>query len=807
MLTPIDFGKRFLINFFSDGDVEACLKAMSEDVVWIIGDDPHHLRGSGEIRAFLQEEADRRRMQGRRDTDIASMMSSPGPEKALTISYAVNLVSQEGKETERYDCSMVICRNGQRNEVTFLHFSKRDPDDPMKPILEFMNIMPCGVMILSVTEKEGMRILAFNDYFCDKLRYTRVIFDRNMQDEPFFMSEPEDRERIEKELKSVNGTDRNFSLNISMHRKDGQSFLYRMNGALAYRGKDEHIYYCVFHEITGFQMMNDQLRDKYEISQEILKYAPGAFCTLRVEKGADSPQVIYTSSSVPELFGCSANQYSFHVRKDPFYELNMTSVTRDRLQQEYIEKDTDTVSAGMYDVVRSDNSTYRIELFITSRTDEGGNRWIFLNFSDREAQQEELREQVNKAERMAHIQVEKAREDARNARRKAKEEVEASRAELQTKIAEEKAGMQKLLDIRKFDYERMEQKLQKENEDLRKELEEKKKELYEKINRLQTQLAQARVVNNVQAAQIRQITEGEAEKKKQEKKEEEKKHSPAEEAAGKYLAQVQKIHEIEHSRALNRVRVCEDQLREAQESGSKADIRAAGMMAEDFRAIEKTTGTGTPTEMTEMTSAERASFAEKTSAGENSVDSVHSAGTDFTGGGFGESGAVPAAAEPAEVTFNLEDTVKSVLLYVSIGCREEGIGLVMIKDKGMSGSFVGDKINFQKSICYLLENSEYRCKRGESITLSCHQEHAAEGRKYLYIHIRDEGKEIPARSLQTLFESKEIPEEELDENRYGLYSAREAIRRIGGRIQVLNRGVQGNEFIVRVPLRVAGSGQ
>lgn len=755
MLTPIDFGKRFLINFFSDGDVEACLKSMSDDVVWIIGDEAHHLRGSGEVRAFLQEEADRRRMQGRRDTDIASMMSSPGPDKALTISYAVNLVSPESKETERYDCSMVICRNGQRSEVTFLHFSRRNLDDPMKPILEFMNIMPCGVMILSVTEKEGMRILAFNDYFCDKLRYTRVIFDRNLQDEPFFMSEPEDRERIEKELKSVNDTDRNFALNIRMHRKDGQSFLYRMNGALAYRGKDEHIYYCVFHEITGFQMMNDQLRSKYEISQEILKYAPGAFCTLRVEKGSDSPQVIYTSSSVPELFGCSANQYSFHVRKDPFYELHMTSVTRERLQQEYIEKDTDTVSAGIYDVVRSDNTTYRIELFITSRTDENENRWIFLNFSDREAQQEELREQVNKAERMAHIQVEKAREDARNVRRKSKEEVEAARAQLQTKIAEEKAGMQKLLDIRKFDYERMEQKLQKENEDLRKELEDKKKELYEKINRLQAQLARSRVINNVQAAQIRQMT-GEGNQKEEEKKAEES--STTEETAGKYMAQVRKAHEIEHSRAVRRVEVCEDQLREARESGSKADIRAAEMMTEDFRAIERV-----------------------------------SDGT--------------KSAESPEVAYRLEDTVKSVLLYVSIGCREEGIGLVMIKDKGMSGSFIGDKINLQKSICYLLENSEYRCKRGESITLSCHQEHAAEGRKYLFIHIRDEGKEIPAQSLQTLFENREIPEEEFDENRYGLYSAREAIGRLGGRIQVLNRGVQGNEFIVRIPVREPDSGK
>ncbi len=772
MLTPIDFGKRFLRDYFTDKDADACLNSLADDVVWIVGDVPRHFRSREEIREFLVEDMDRRSV--RRETDIAGMMSSPGPEKAVTVAYSVNLVIPESRDTERFDCSLVICKNGLHNEITFLHFSRRDTDDPMKPVLEFMNVMPCGIMIISVTKKDGMKVLAFNDYFCEKLRYTRVIFDRNMQDEPFFMSPDEDKKRIEREILGIYGTDRNFSLNLSMRRKDGQTFQYRMNGGLAYRGSDEQIYYCVLHEITGFTMMNEQLRDKYEMSQEILKYAPGAFCALNLEErdGEDVVEVLYTSPSIPELFGCTANYFAYHMQSEIFYEFNMTSVTKERLIQDYIKKDTETVSAGIYDIVRPDKTTYRVELYITSHSDDSGKKWVYLGYSDREALQEEVRDQVSRAEKMAHIQVEKAREEAQLAKQKANERIAAEHREMEERIKEEKAGMQKLLDIRKFDYERMEQKYQKEKEELEKQLEEKKQDLYAKIDRLQQQLADQRIASAAQITKLeKQLAEKEDKLKENNKPEEfiqkwnrftEDSNTEAPVPAAEQvpteetLAKEAKIRSVENEKAYERLLICRQQ--EAADGntsgGSDADggeaSAAAAVMMEDFTGMSET-DTG----------------------------------------------------QTEEEKFELGSALRSVMLYLSIQCRKEGIGLVMINDKGMAGEFAGDKRSLQRIMCSLLENSAGRCKKGGKITLSCQQDHSGE-QTLLSFHIRDDGKEIPGETLRVLFEQSYFMNADQSEAVHrSLFSSKELLEKMGGRIQVLSRGLKGTEFIVTVPMKEA----
>ena len=378
MQTPIDFGKDFLYRLYDQRDADACQKMLAGDLVWITPEDMHHFLSEGAVLKFLRKQI--REAREARYVDLISIKSSPSADNMMTVAYEINLVSREEEKPLYLRCSMVICRRSRRLEITFLHFSTRTERDSSEQLRDFVTNLPCGVMILACLDGRREEAIFYNEYFAHRLRYRQEEFARAMARNPFFMASEEDRDRLHEEIAKARKNGGNIAASLRFYRRDGNSFYYRMLGAPAYQADGGTVYYCVFQETTGFQLTADRLQSRLDTATGILRQIPEAICGIeyppeggadrgtaggktasreddadgdvkiyrnkRDKKSADapraghsprtggtprSPRVFFTSKNIPALFGVSNSAYMKNILQDPFYGLEITSITRDRL--------------------------------------------------------------------------------------------------------------------------------------------------------------------------------------------------------------------------------------------------------------------------------------------------------------------------------------------------------------------------------------------------------------------------------------------------------------------------------------------
>ena len=378
MQTPIDFGKDFLNKYFDEKDVDGCLSMLAGDLVWITPEDMHHFLSEGAVLKFLQRSIEEDNES--RYVDLISIKSSPSADNIMTVAYEVNLVSREDERPLYLRCSMAICRRSRKLEITFLHFSRKTERDSSEQLRGFVSNLPCGVMILACLDGQREEAVFYNDYFARRLRYGEKEFDRAMAQNPFFMTSEEDREEIRDQIEQARKTGGNISANLRFFRRDGNSFYYRMIGAPAYQADGGTVYYCVFQETTGFRLTNDRLQSRLDTASGILRQIPEAICgieyplqagepvqeaagdaagdsaqdgagpnAVRVRQGRTAgkgPRVFFISRNIPAMFGVSNSAYSKNILLDPFYGLEITSITRDRLLENPVFGKMKGASAG-----------------------------------------------------------------------------------------------------------------------------------------------------------------------------------------------------------------------------------------------------------------------------------------------------------------------------------------------------------------------------------------------------------------------------------------------------------------------------
>ncbi|MDO5133133.1 MAG: PAS domain-containing protein, partial [Eubacteriales bacterium] len=477
-------------------------------MVWITPEDMHHFLSEGAVLAFL-----RRQMAAdvqSRYVDLSGIKSSPSADNVMTVAYEVTLVPRE-EESERplhLRCSMAICRRGRRLEITFLHFSKKAGRDGTEQLRDFVTNLPCGVMILACLDGKREEAVFYNAYFANRLRYGQEEFGRAMRRNPFFMTSEEDRGRIQEEIEKARKNGGNIAANLRFYRRDGNSFFYRMVGVPAYQADGGTVYYCVFQEITGFQLTTDRLQGRLDTAGEILRQIPEAFCCIEIPEGAafaagrkDSKEsgvpagagtdpgngtqeddvrisdraggraakksgpapggaaaqkrakVFFTSKNVPALFGVSNSAYMKNILEDPFYGLEITSITRDRLMSSHIlnpEKASvgKPVSCGVFRLKKqdgrpggksareADGKLSRVELVVRRTLEKDGTARLYLFYYDCEAQQQEMEKRVDRAMQMGRAGQEQLRADLRKAKENAARRLSEAGAAL--KEAQEK---------------------------------------------------------------------------------------------------------------------------------------------------------------------------------------------------------------------------------------------------------------------------------------------------------------------------------------------------------------------------------
>jgi len=424
-----------LNNFFSMRDPDRCLEDLAYDVVWITPKQMYHFLSAVEINSFLQEEMTAR--PERHYVDIVSIKSSPSAADISTVAYEINLVPREGEKAVYLRCSMAIVKRGQHFEITFLHMSERQGQGGMDQIREFTENLPCGVLIFAYMEKEGLKTLFYNDYFWNKLRYKEDQFRKQMERDPFFMVPEEEREKIMARLKEIQGTDGHIAVNLTFYRKDGNRFQYRMLGAPAYQEGDNTVYYCIFQETTGFNQIHSRLQERIASASEILAKIPGSLCVLAGEPGNWHP--VYVSREFPEQFGLSMAGFADQVAKDPFYGLEMTSYTRERLTKSHLEQDSEDPYLGVFEMERKDGTKRWTDVYLISGTDHNGSKLRMLFYVDKDAEKRAIDQQIAKAENTSKMQQERARTEIREAQEKARQQVEEAQTTVKKEIEEAQA--------------------------------------------------------------------------------------------------------------------------------------------------------------------------------------------------------------------------------------------------------------------------------------------------------------------------------------------------------------------------------
>ena len=413
-------------------DPDQCLEDLAYDVVWITPKQMYHFLSAVEIKTFLQEEMAAR--PERHYVDIVSIKSSPSAADISTVAYEINLVPREGEKAVYLRCSMAIVKRGQHFEITFLHMSERQGQGGMDQIREFTENLPCGVLIFAYMDKQGLKTLFYNDYFWNKLRYREDQFRKQMERDPFFMVREEERDKIMERLKEIHGTGGNLAVNLTFYRKDGNRFQYRMIGAPAYQEGDNTVYYCVFQETTGFNQVHSRLQERVASASEILAKIPGGLCVLAGEPGNWHP--VYVSRQFPEQFGLTMAGFAEKVSKDPFYRLEMTSFTRERLTKSHLEQVSQDPYLGVFEMAREDGTKQWMDVYLIGGTDHNGNKLRMLFYVDKDKEKRAIDQQIAKAENASKMQQERAKAEIREVQAKARQQVEEAETTVRTQIEE-----------------------------------------------------------------------------------------------------------------------------------------------------------------------------------------------------------------------------------------------------------------------------------------------------------------------------------------------------------------------------------
>jgi len=185
--------------------------------------------------------------------------------------------------------------------------------------------------------------------------------------------------------------------------------------------------------------------------------SPDNGASRRGKEKKKSSRVFYLSRNLPAMFGVSNSAFTRNILQDPFYGLEMTSITRDRLLSSPIFQPEKAgagraVSCGIFRMRRPDGKSLRLELAARKiKSAEGATR-LFLFYFDREEQQQDTENRIDRAMKMGRAGQDQLREELR----KAKEA--SARRESELAAAAKEAGEKYQQEIARIEGQLVEEK-------------------------------------------------------------------------------------------------------------------------------------------------------------------------------------------------------------------------------------------------------------------------------------------------------------------------------------------------------------
>ena len=386
MQTAIEFGKEFLIQFYTKRDAEESLSSLAEDVVWVTPEQVYHFRARAEELAFLQRQM--QRDPEPRYVDVESVMADSHAGSVRLVTYQANLVPADPRETVRMRCSLGLLAKGETFEITFLHVSRIYERSGTEQIRDFTNAIPAGVMILTLTEG-GVRSLYHSQYFYRALGYGAAKIPENefkemLSDDPFFLLDEEGKKAAREAFARAGEKGREFTVTLRLRRAEGTFSVCEMAARPTYRDGGSTVYYCLFRDISDARARHTKLKMTASLFAGIVSHLPVSICVLRLEEKGQ--KAVYVSDTLPKLLGISTRDYLAGVQEDFFFGLTMTGVTKESLMRRHVAERSRDTACGTYPCARREGRWVSLSM-CTVREKAG--TLVYLTYTDCTAQRQE----------------------------------------------------------------------------------------------------------------------------------------------------------------------------------------------------------------------------------------------------------------------------------------------------------------------------------------------------------------------------------------------------------------------------------
>ena len=326
MPTPIEFGKSFLVNFYTKRDVKECLAMLSEDVIFITPEEMYHLRDQKEVFAFLTEQLPEG---GERFyVDVSDVCGDPVSENVTAVSYKLALVPLDPERTVYARASMVIVGRTENMEIRSVNLSRR-----YSPVSEggrdFADRLPEGIAMVAGLKQQGIRLVSHNSRIRTALGYGEEEFARRLRKNIFFMLTGDDQVRLSDAFCDPKD-DRTVVLEIHPQRKDKSVFRCEVRGSL-------------FHIEDGVPMSVLVFRDVTELAER-LESAEQQLEGLKLDSGRQIRRLTEDNESLENRIVQERDQAVDAVRRESAEELEKVRKENRQAMESLRAKSEETIA-------------------------------------------------------------------------------------------------------------------------------------------------------------------------------------------------------------------------------------------------------------------------------------------------------------------------------------------------------------------------------------------------------------------------------------------------------------------------------
>ena len=729
-------------NWFYEKDAAACAAMLPEDSLFVMPEGMEHFLSREGAAAWIQEKLEDK--SSRKYVEISTMKSNPCGEDAVAVSYEAGLIPADAGDSTGIRCSMIVRGREEDAKICFFQMSDNtaDPRTLTGRVRDLLGPVKTGVMLLECREDAFVMLYA-NGFFTDKLKYSREEFETMAGHNPFFFVMQGEDKKFARTLKECAAEGRDISIRTVLAGAYGQRMSCQVTGVVREGRQDAgqgRLCLLLFQDVSGYQTIIEQFDSQLHIRQELLKSLPG--CSVVLQRSEQETRLIYMSPEASDMFGMNAAALGEELKKDLLYGLEMTDITRKRIEEEFIEARAEDPDCGMFRIERPDGTSLWTELFISSRERGREAGTVYLFYLDRDRQRREMEKQLETTEMISKIRREQAREDVETARKQAEEMVEEAKEKTRKLLESSREELDRRMEVSVRNAEQRET-------ELRKEYKAYKAETTRKLAVMEKALREARL-------QLR-----------------EKEKEFEDTLAAREQAFEEKIGALEEKLAQGR----EEQTQRRQELETGL-IRAAqrARMKEKADAVRAAS-----LEELELVPGLAPADAEKVR--ENMArDYEHM-----------------TEIEPDSLSsgiFLIQDAVRNIMLYQSPRCTKRGIGLVMQAGKNYPREVRGDRPRLQSALSSLLDFAVDNTPEEGRIVLTYTSDWPSRGRVNMRFRLRFDARAFSEAELQDPGRVRGNPVRE------GLLVALEDIRRMGGSLQITEASRESSEITVWVSMAV-----